>query len=251
MNMTDVVDLTADPELVWVGEILAKAKQIMEEHEGSLEPMLFMETPEGRAIFPVTQVGDINGDSVEKNRIASVLHEVAAEMKASQLVFLSDTFVRTVIDPEAKAALAADPGAGHRWPREYLDKVCHKREAIIASVEFDKTRRRFFAQFYSRKEGNVIVFEECVDADDSEGRFVGLLADPAPIDDRDVTEDEAKALRAVMKLRPPGYRAEVGADTIRLFRHDGSVWLAFHRRQGPKRFATLRRALIEGGWADT
>lgn len=260
-----ITDLEADPEWGWVADILVKAREIMEETGGRLEPMLFCRRPGQLAICPLGQVGDYTTEE-GKDLVAAAMRLVCRQTKATSCAFVTDAWITTMPDDAAYAAAAE---VGGRWAElpEEVRKRARRREAIQVAVEtLDRPLPRSLVQFYRREAGDKIVFEELIPPADNgplAGRFSRILERPGPTPEmmdalmkeaEDLTRGDdgekeglvAAFVRTWRSLAVAlGYTLHIGEARIDLIRADGTHFATVRREQAPGEFDELRKACEE------
>jgi hypothetical protein len=254
-------DLTKHPRLAWVADILARAKGIMKEQKGSLEPMLFCLRPEGdgRALIicPLVQLGDIN-DEEQKDTIAAGMRVACRHTRATQCVFLTDVFSNVADPGDEEAAAALMDAAKYRNLSDEMKRRVRRREAILAVVESaDEVKATGLIQYYRRERDGSITFEEVVQLDGMAGRFGRLLPHPetetaefqrAMVEEAaafDEGDSPAKLAAWFRKYgRALGWAVVASSERIDILRADGSRAFRLERARTsrPELFDQLRDA---------
>lgn len=175
----EIVDFSSHPDLEWAANILAKAKQLMVEHNGQLFAVLFMRTPFfGDQMIRVGTFADFN-DERQKEAVAYAMKETAKVARPTAVAFLSDTFVH-LPKPPYRGILDRRPELWAKWKKNkarYFDS----REAIVVNFESYDLGSRLLVQFYKRigkGKDMRIEFQECETNDfgtDGGGRMQGFL----------------------------------------------------------------------------
>lgn len=238
----EVIDVAADPELAWIGRVLAAAKERMVANRGSLEPVCFLRTAEELTIFPLGQVGDMN-IVADRDAMAAEMRAAARRVKATELALLTDTFLTTMEDDEALDRFLDNPRIWRSWSPEYKAKInFRRREAISIFVELPGNRALSLNQFY-RCRGSEITFEELIRLPAMDhGRFARMLP---PADEEHAWADAIERFRTAKER---GYEARItDAGRIELLRPDGSVFLHLDRKGNEANWERLLVVLRETG----